>query len=74
MESAGGLVGVAQIDRGRGLHHQRVDAGAAVDRGFGAVIGDGVVAGAGDDGVGATGAVDGIIAGAAGDDVGAGRA
>ena len=42
---ADGLVGIAEIDGRGGLQDQRVGAGAAVDRSFGAVVGDGVVAG-----------------------------
>ena len=66
-----------EVDRCRAAgrdHHQGVDAAAAIDRGFGAVIGDRVVAAAGGDDVGAAAAVDGVVAGAAGQDVGAGRA
>ena len=37
------------------------------------MIGDGVVAGAGVDDVGAAAAIDGVVAGAGGDDVGGGR-
>ena len=50
---ADGLVGAGrdgEIDRGDaagGRQHQRIRAGAAVDRRFGAMIDDGVVAGAG---------------------------
>ena len=40
------LVGIAEIDGRRGEQQQRVVADAAIDRIFGAVIGDGVVAGA----------------------------
>ena len=47
--------------RGR-VHHQGVGAGAAIDRGFGAAIGDGIVAAAGNDGVGAAAAIDGVVA------------
>ena len=77
---AGGLVDVGrdgEIDRGgpaRGRQHQRIGSGAAVDRGFGAVIGHGIVAGAAGDDVGAAAAVDGVVAGAAGDGVGGRRA
>ena len=49
VESPAGLVGIAEIDGGRGAEQQRVGAGAAVDRDFGAVIGHGVVADAGGD-------------------------
>ena len=52
---------------------QRVGAGVAVDRDFRTVINDGVVAGAGIDGVGAADAVDRVVARAADDGVCAGR-
>ena len=65
------LVGAGEIDCGRGLEQQRVGAASAVDRDFGAAVGDRVVAGTRRDGVGPAAAVDGIAAGAAGDGVGA---
>src|SRR6202012_874547 len=70
---AGGLVRTrcnVEIDRGdaaAGGQYQRIGAGAAVDRGLGAVIGDDVIAGAGIDDVSAAAAVDGIDAAAGGD-------
>ena len=58
---------------GRGKH-QRIAAGAAVDRAFGPAIDDGIVAAAGVDDVGAAAAVDRVVAGTAGDRVGRRRA
>src|SRR6201999_3480395 len=64
---AAGLVGaVGQIDIGLRQHHQGVVVGAAIDAGFGAAIGDQVVAGAPADDIGTAAAVDGIVARAAG--------
>ena len=60
---ADGLVDTSEVDVGGGLQDQRIDAGAAVDREFRAVIGDRVVARAGIDDVGAAAAIDGIVAG-----------
>ena len=54
---------MAEVDGRRRAQHQRVGAGAAVDRDFGAVIRHGVVAAAGVDDVGAAAAVDGVVAG-----------
>ena len=71
---AGGLIGIGEIDRRGILHHQRVGADAAVDRVFGAVIGNRVVARAGVDDVDAAAAVDDIVARARRDHVGRGRA
>ena len=65
----GGLIGVAQIDVDGSLKDQLVDAGSAVDRGFGASIRDDVVAGTGADGIGSPSAVDRIGAAAADDRV-----
>ena len=45
-------------DAAGGRQHQRVGASAAVDRGFGAMVGDAVIAGAGGDDIGAAIAVD----------------
>ena len=66
--------GDGEIDGGEtagGRDDQRVDAAAAVNRDFRAVVRDRVVARARGDDVGAGGAVDRIRAGAAGDDIGA---
>ncbi len=77
LESADGgqiaqrLIGRRQIDgRGR-VHHQRVAAGAAVDRDFAAPEVDGIVAGAGIDDVGTAATMDRIVAGAGGDGIAA---
>ena len=70
---ARGLVDVAEIDRGDGLEHQRVVAGAAVDQVFRPVVGDGIVARAGIDDIGAAAAIDDIVARAGRDNVDAGR-
>ena len=67
------LIGASEIDVRRARQHQRVGAGAAVDRRFGAVIGHGVVAAAGIDHVGAAAAIDRIVARAGRDGVGARR-
>ena len=66
-----------EIDRGDAAgcrQHQRVRSAAAVDRGFGAAIGDGIVAGTGGDDVGSATAIDEVVARSAGNDVGRGRA
>ena len=59
-------------DTAGGGQDERVRARAAVDRCFGAVIGDDIVAPAGVDDIGAAAAVDGVGARAAGEDVGPG--
>ena len=75
---SGRLVGTgryAEIDRRRaaaGSQHQRIAARTAIDRGFAATVGHGVVAAAGVDGVGAAGSVDRVGTGSARDRVGAG--
>ncbi len=65
----GGLVDIGEIDGRRRFHHQRIGAGAAVDRQFRTVIGDRIVAAAGCDDVSTTAAVDRVVARAAGDQV-----
>src|ERR1700730_13382522 len=60
--TADGLIGIAEIDDGRRLQNQRVDAGATVDRGFRTVIDDAVIAGAGGNDIRAAAAVDGGVA------------
>ena len=55
------------------MQHKRVVTGTAIDRDFGAVILDSIVAGAGTDGVVAAAAIDGIGSRAAGNGIGAGR-
>ena len=67
------LVSGAQIDRRRTLHHQRIDAGAAVDGVLRAVVGNRVVAAAGSDRVESATAIDGIGARTSGDRIGADR-
>ena len=71
---AGGLVGVAEVDRGRSMQLQGIGSGSTVDGGFRTIIGDRIVAGAAAQGVGATAAVDRVVAAAAGNDVDAARA
>ena len=53
---------LARLTVAAAANHQRVGAGAAIDRGFRTAIGHGVVAGAGADDVGAAAAVDDIVA------------
>ena len=60
---AGGLVGVGQVDRRGRSQDQGIVAGAAVDRDFGIVVGDRIVAGSGVDDIGAAAAIDDIVAG-----------
>ena len=71
---ADGLVDMPQVDIGCRPHHQRIDAGPGIDRRFGAVIGDRIVARAGVDDIGAAAAIDGVVAGAGQDRVGHARA
>ena len=67
------IVDIGEIDRRGGLQRQRIGSGPAVQRDFGSMIGDDVIAGARVDDVGAAAAVDGVVARAARDDVRAAR-
>src|SRR5438270_636801 len=67
-------VGPIEVDVGLLQQCQGIGPGAAIDRGLGAVIRNGVVAGARADDVGPTATVDGIVAAARRDGVGGGRA
>ena len=71
---AGGLVRHRQVHIGRSQHDQGIGARAAIDRDFGTAIGNGVVACARDDRVGAAIAIDAIASCTASDDIRRGRA
>ena len=68
------LVGIGEIDGRRGPEDQRIGSGATIDRNFGAVVGDCVIAATRGDDVRTARAVDGVVAGTAGDDIRARRA
>ena len=72
-EIAHRLIGSRQVDGGGCLYHQGIGPGTAIDRDFGAVIIDGIVACAGVDDISAAAAMDDVVARSGGDRIGAGR-